>query len=65
MSVNIQIGVLRLFLYMKETFFLTDKMVCHCRNSNNKFNVPDRHTAGCQFLVAQNTQQAYFTEESW
>jgi hypothetical protein len=48
---------------MKKTFLLTDKMICHSSDSNNKFNVPDRYTAGCQFIVSQNIQPSYITEE--
>jgi hypothetical protein len=40
-------------------------MICHSSDSNNKFNIPDRNTAGCQFLVAQNVQPSFITEESW
>jgi hypothetical protein len=48
---------------MKKSFLLIDKMICHSSDGNNKFNVPDRYTAGCQFLVAQNIQPSYITEE--
>ena len=40
-------------------------MICHSSDNNYKFNVPDRYTAGCQFLLAQNIQPSYITEESW
>jgi len=50
---------------MNKTFLLRDKMICHSSASNNKFNVPDRYIAGCQFLLAQNIQPCYITVESF
>jgi hypothetical protein len=50
---------------MKKTFLLIDKMICHSSDSKNKFNVPDRYAAGCQFLVAHNVQPSYINEENW